>query len=437
MKAEAISHTPANHGAARAAASRGTPAADTQGGDRFAQLLANLRADDETLGLEPDSQRVAGDDAAANATALGAGDADALLARDRAAQDVMGTENTSQSAVLAAGLALGMPMSGPTTGNPAAPDGDADPILAGAGDATPGVDAPGLLPSGGESPHPIADLARQTGLGQDKSAAEDAPFGQWVSTVARSKARTNAPGRPHAAGAPASADDTARVAPALPNPADGVRVHRGPGEPMAAAPTLPSTALASAADAMATRRDPDRGHTDGTAATGGSGPGAQTADPSPSASAQPEGQDFGLHLGQALGEAFESIGAQVSLWAAGRTQRASFSVEDGLDDPLNVDVSVTDGVAQLSFRTDDGALRQMIQAQAPSALADALARAGLTLGGVDVGGQSDRQPAAHPDGARARTTRVGLVGATDTSVHPAAATLTRPRSERAGLDVYA
>lgn len=437
MKAEAISHTPANHGAARAAASRGTPAADTQGGDRFAQLLADLRADDETLGLEPDSQRVAGDDAAANATALGAGDADALLARDHAAPEMMGAEDTSQDAVLAAGLALGMPLSSPAAGNSTALEGDGDPILSGAKETTPGVDAPGLLPSAGESPHPIADLARQTGLGQDKSAAGDAPFGPWVSTVARSKARTNAPGRPHAAGAPASADDAPRATPALPHPADGVRVHRGAGEPMAAAPTLPPTAAASAADPMAARSGSDRGHADGTAATGGGAPGAQAADPTPPASAQPDGQDFGLHLGQALGEAFESIGAQVSLWVAGRTQRASFSVEDGLDDPLNVDVSVTDGVAQLSFRTDDGALRQMIQAQAPSALADALARAGLTLGGVDVGGQSDRQPAAQPDGARARTTRVGLVGATDTSVHPAAATLTRPRSERAGLDVYA
>jgi len=142
--------------------------------------------------------------------------------------------------------------------------------------------------------------------------------------------------------------------------------------------------------------------------------------------------DFGLALGEALHGAFEAIGTQVSLWSAGRAQRASFDVRDGLDTPLTVDVQVTDGVAQLQFRTDDAALRQLIQAQAPTALADAMARAGLVLGQVDVGarGQGGDRPADPGRSGRTLQTRVALTGPAAAAAHPM-------RRGSAALDVYA
>jgi len=173
------------------------------------------------------------------------------------------------------------------------------------------------------------------------------------------------------------------------------------------------------------------------AATGNPGVG----DPG-SASARTEGAesaDFGLQLGAALTDTFEAIGAQVSLWASGKTQRASFSVREGLDDPLSVDVTLNDGVAQLSFRTDDAALRQLIQAQAPTALADALARAGLALGSLEVGNQSAQSQGQRPDmPSTARTVRMSLTAANgDDGTTSAPSVHLRRDSGSVGLDVYA
>ena len=114
-------------------------------------------------------------------------------------------------------------------------------------------------------------------------------------------------------------------------------------------------------------------------------------------------------------------------------------MREGLDTPLSVDVTLNDGVAQLRFRTDDAALRQLIQAQAPTALADALARAGLALGGMEVGGQSAQgqgQDSGTP--AAGRAVRMGLTALTGTdAAEPVSSARLRRDRGGVGLDVYA
>ena len=161
------------------------------------------------------------------------------------------------------------------------------------------------------------------------------------------------------------------------------------------------------------------------------GPG--TANPAAAEPSEPAGA-FGLQLQEALQQTLETVGAQVALWQAGRAQHASLSFEDGWDDPLAVDVRLDDGVAHLSFRTDDAAARQLIQAQAPQALAEALARAGLALGQLDVGARGQGDGAAPPRAARRLTLDGALDGAKALTADVAAAA--RP-VHRGTLDVYA
>lgn len=84
------------------------------------------------------------------------------------------------------------------------------------------------------------------------------------------------------------------------------------------------------------------------------------------ASGTPSATDnsFAMSLGEALGDAFESLGAQVSFWAAQNTKRASMNLDAGLDSPLTVDVALDQGQVQLAFRTDDAAAQAAIKSHA-------------------------------------------------------------------------
>ncbi len=278
-------------------------------------------------------------------------------------------------------------------------------------------------------------LSRTPGVGQrDEGAAAPSP----AALAARSKGRAPTAASRAAAPQPSAADTRSMLA------ADAAVAAR-PLQASAVAPAAasPSTPGADAAGAAAASVGGGERPGAGAAHTGSNGDGRSSGAAMPGVPGGPSplesldrsaaANDFGLVLGEALHGAFEAIGAQVSLWSAGRAQRASFDVRDGLDTPLTVDVQVTDGVAQLQFRTDDAALRQLIQAQAPTALADAMARAGLALGQVDVGarGQGGDRPADPGRSGRMLQTRVALTV-------PAAAAAAHPlRRGSTGLDVYA
>jgi hypothetical protein len=421
MKTEAASQAHAAHAAhhAHRPAATAASAADPAQNDPFAQLLAGLSADD--------AGGPAVDDIATDAKT-------SVSAPDTANDPTSTPTENPLLAVLAGSLAA------------TAQASDATPTET---DPPPQALVPDPAASTGDGSkrrgNPVADLAGEGGLGHSAGPAADAgtagaPFGQWVSTLARAKQRPTAGTRATAAesanASPVAEDARARSHAAGPHGTagaarlDALLASAAPAAAQALAGAEPS-GLSVAGDRREAARTTD-GPTTGN-------PGVGDPGSAPAATEGAESADFGLQLGAALTDTFEAIGAQVSLWASGKTQRASFSVHEGLDDPLSVDVTLNDGVAQLRFRTDDAALRQLIQAQAPTALADALARAGLALGGMEVGGQSAQSQGQRPDmPSTARTVRMSLTAANgDDGATSASSVHLRRDSGGVGLDVYA
>ncbi|MDV7398932.1 flagellar hook-length control protein FliK, partial [Arthrospira platensis SPKY1] len=89
--------------------------------------------------------------------------------------------------------------------------------------------------------------------------------------------------------------------------------------------------------------------------------------------------------------AFQELGDQVSLWAAGQTRKASLHLEAGLREALEVDVSLNGDKAQLVFRTDDAQARDAIKAHAYQILSEMLSQAGIGLDSLSVGGRDAGQ----------------------------------------------
>lgn len=150
-------------------------------------------------------------------------------------------------------------------------------------------------------------------------------------------------------------------------------------------------------------------------------------------------QSFAEHMDQAMQDAFETLGAQVSVWASQNTKRAAMRLDAGLREALDVDITLKDGRAHIHFRTDDAQAREAIRAQAQGILADLLARQGMDLGGVSVsaqGGHGDGRSAGQQEsppgwrGLHRALDRVQDMGGSAQAVE------IRPGSQRA-LDIYA
>lgn len=114
-------------------------------------------------------------------------------------------------------------------------------------------------------------------------------------------------------------------------------------------------------------------------------------------------RSFATALGDAMGggmdQAFEQLGNQISLWAAGQTRKASLMLQAGLREAMEVDVSLVGDKAELAFRTDDVQVREALRAHAHTLLADMLSRAGLGLESLSVGGR-DAGESGQPSGDR-------------------------------------
>lgn len=148
---------------------------------------------------------------------------------------------------------------------------------------------------------------------------------------------------------------------------------------------------------------------------------------------------FATSLGQAMGDAFETLGAQVSFWASQNTKHARLNLDAGLDDPLAVDVSLNNGQVTLAFHTDDPAAQAALKTHAETVLSDLLSRSGIGLAGLSVGsqgqfgqfgqGQGSEPPPRPPQGLNRHLEQMAPVPAS-------AAPVTTVRGRR-GLDVYA
>ncbi len=143
---------------------------------------------------------------------------------------------------------------------------------------------------------------------------------------------------------------------------------------------------------------------------------------------------LGEALGPALDEAFEHLGAQVSLWAAGNAKKASLRLEAGLRQALDVDVSLQGDKAHLAFRTDDAQVRETLRLQAQEVLAEMLARAGIALEGFSVGSQGRQGNGSTQEGSQRPAPQAAATEAeTARSVPPRLIA----KVAGAGLSVYA
>ena len=263
--------------------------------------------------------------------------------------------------------------------------------------------------------------------------------GQWVSTVARSKTRTPPPqalvqmmeAAQVGTGQGLTAAEPVQMTAWHMNAAGQVagQLRETLGEPESLDLSVFTTTVA---DQASTGQDA------GTGARGESPrvilESAGTARGQSDAAAGPR---FDTLLGEALGPgadgAFQELGQQVSLWAAGNTRKASLLLEAGLKEALEVDVSLQGDKAQLTFRTDDATAREALRAHAYEVLNDMLSRAGIGLDSLSIGGRSarDQESSDRPSTDRLRS---GADQPADEPVNPARHLGTWKGS---GLSVYA
>ena len=143
-----------------------------------------------------------------------------------------------------------------------------------------------------------------------------------------------------------------------------------------------------------------------------------------------------MSLGEAMGDAYEALGTQVSVWSAANTKRASTTVDLGQEQALEVDVSMNDGKAQLAFRTDDLLVRENLRTQAETILSDLLARSGIALDSLSIGGQQTGRGHEHGQPGHP-STRVQLRLEPEVAQRPDGTAIRLTGQGRAGLDVYA
>ena len=300
-----------------------------------------------------------------------------------------------------------------------------------------------------------------------KAAASQAPAA-WVSTLARARATAGAaaagmagaPSGPAAALKPAellAATTSAHLLAAAGPLAAAVLRFAAPLAAPAAAAT--QSAWASA-DATGLADEPGAAvaafSASARADTGsreGSGQGTRGGDAAPTwvdaqaastgtSEAAVAGTEFGQLFeqqatGQGLEAVLEPLNQQISLWLAGQVKRANLVLQEGLGQPLEIGLQLDGNQARLDFQTNDAALLETLQAQAPEALSEMLGQNGLELVGLSIGsrasGQSDRSAQPRPEWAPARSERSEPAEAA-----ASAPTLQiKPSAGRAGLSVYA
>lgn len=269
------------------------------------------------------------------------------------------------------------------------------------------------------------------------SSGHDAqPVGQWVSTVAKARPKTP-PQQLLTQPTPASAEAAGQNPPQT----ELSTWHMHKAAQAGSLPTdtwgspeeleLATGGASSAAERSGEQREPNQGQRGEAGRVILDAPGASrhTQD-------APAGRSFAAVLGQTLGhamdDAFEQLGTQVSLWAAGNAKKASLRLEAGLREALDVEVSLQGDKAHLAFRTDDAQVRDALRAQAQEVLAQMLARTGIALEGLSVGSQ-DRDHAQQP-GTGGRSPRNSNPDP-ESPAAPAAVPLGRITG--AGLSVYA
>lgn len=86
-----------------------------------------------------------------------------------------------------------------------------------------------------------------------------------------------------------------------------------------------------------------------------------------------------------MAEVMDELSGQIAYWASQGTQRASLTVGNGTDNPLEVNISIRDGEVHVAFEAAEDEIRQALTTSAEDLLKTMLENKGMTLGDVTFG----------------------------------------------------
>jgi len=95
-----------------------------------------------------------------------------------------------------------------------------------------------------------------------------------------------------------------------------------------------------------------------------------------------------------MADIMDNLSGQIAYWAAQGSQKASLTVGDDKDNPLEVNISMKDGEVHIAFEAAQAEMRDALSLSAEDLLKNMLESKGMTLGDVTVG---QRQASASQD----------------------------------------
>lgn len=130
-----------------------------------------------------------------------------------------------------------------------------------------------------------------------------------------------------------------------------------------------------------------------------------------------------------MADVMDNLSGQIAYWAAQGSQKASLTVGDDKDNPLEVNISMRDGEVHVAFEATQAEVRNALTTSAEDLLKTMLESKGMTLGDVTVG---QRQSPAD-SGASTSENRQG----SDQAITPRTASGTQHRAAAGSTDSLA
>lgn len=91
----------------------------------------------------------------------------------------------------------------------------------------------------------------------------------------------------------------------------------------------------------------------------------------------------------------EELGAQIAYWSTQGNQRASLTIGEGSNAPLDVKIAFENGAVHVQFETDESEVRDALNLSAEDTLNRMLEARGMSLGDVSIGsGQAKESPSS-------------------------------------------
>lgn len=277
------------------------------------------------------------------------------------------------------------------------------------------------------------DAARRngsSGTGATGSPTDSTPH--W-GRAATESSPSGAPGLPATTGPGAVADTQASAVPGGPaTAAQATSASAGDGNS--------SDATGEGSEATAQRLAPDAVRSTGTDGQPGTGLGGEALGGTDLAERSAPAEEAAATAEQWQGpwaEAMDQVAQQISYWVGqGGVRQATLRVGSGMQQAMDVKLSMKNGRAEIEFRTDHEDARNAIAAGGTEVLRELLAHSGIDLGQVSVGAQNAGAGADGQAGQAAQGTPQDPQAAGTAPADTLLATQQPRHAASAGLDLY-